>query len=47
MEIIKETNGAQLTIEIKGRLDTNAAPKLIDELNKLLVEGVERFVLDM
>ena len=39
--------GTDLTMEINGRLDTNAAPKLIDEINESLVDGVESFVLDM
>ncbi len=47
MEITKTQNGNELTLEIIGRLDTNAAPKLIAEMDSLLVEGIERFVLDM
>ena len=34
-------------MEIDGRLDTNAAPKLLEEINESLKEGVESFVLDM
>ena len=45
MEIKKMQEGTDLTMEINGRLD--AAPKLIDEINESLVDGVESFVLDM
>lgn len=47
MEIVKETSGTQLIMKIRGRLDTNAAPKLIEEINGQLTEGVETFILDM
>lgn len=47
MEIKKMQEGTDLTMEINGRLDTNAAPKLIEEINESLVDGVESFVLDM
>ncbi|MGN0389476.1 MAG: STAS domain-containing protein [Wujia sp.] len=47
MEINKMQDGGNLTMEISGRLDTNAAPKLIEEINENLVDGVSSFVLDM
>ncbi|MBE5954802.1 MAG: STAS domain-containing protein [Lachnospiraceae bacterium] len=47
MEIKKIQNDSELTIAINGRLDTNAAPKLIAEMDECLVEGVKAFVLDM
>lgn len=47
MEIKKMQDGTGLTMEINGRLDTNAAPKLIEEINDSLVDGIESFVLDM
>ncbi|MBE5947010.1 MAG: STAS domain-containing protein [Lachnospiraceae bacterium] len=47
MEITKTQNGTELVMAINGRLDTNAAPKLIAELDQVLVDGVEKFVLDM
>ena len=47
MEIRKIQEGTGLVMEINGRLDTNAAPVLMDEINKSLVEGVSSFVLDM
>lgn len=47
MEIKKMQEGTGLTMEINGRLDTNAAPKLIEEINDSLVDGIESFVLDM
>ena len=47
MEIKKVQNDSQLTMTISGRLDTNAAPKLIADIEENLVEGVKEFVLDM
>lgn len=47
MEIRKMQEGKGLIMEIDGRLDTNAAPKLLEEINESLEEGVESFVLDM
>ena len=47
MEISKIEQGSELIMNIKGRLDTNAAPKLGDAMDEALVDGVERFVLDM
>lgn len=47
MEIKKTQNDSELTMVISGRLDTNAAPKLIDEMNECLNENVKNFVLDM
>ena len=47
MEIRKMQEGKGLIMEIDGRLDTNAAPKLLEEINESLKEGVESLVLDM
>ncbi len=47
MEIRKMQEGKGLIMEIDGRLDTNAAPKLLEEINESLKEGVGSFVLDM
>lgn len=47
MEIKKMQEGTGIIMEINGRLDTNAAPKLIEEINESLVDGVSSFVLDM
>lgn len=47
MEIRKMQEGKGFIMEIDGRLDTNAAPKLLEEINESLKEGVESFVLDM
>ena len=47
MEIRRMQEGKGLIMEIDGRLDTNAAPKLLEEINESLKEGVESFVLDM
>lgn len=47
MEISKVEQGTELTISIKGRIDTNAAPILDEEMEKSLVAGVEHLVIDM
>ncbi len=47
MEIKKTQNNSELVMEISGRLDTNAAPKLMAEIEGDLVEGIKTFVLDM
>lgn len=47
MKITKTQNEAELIMAISGRLDTNAAPELIKEIEHELVDGVESFVLDM
>ncbi len=47
MDINVTQNGAELIMVISGRLDTNAAPALIKKMDEELVDGVERFVLDM
>ena len=45
MNIIKDKNGAQLSIMLEGRLDTNTAPLLEAEL-KREIGGVEKLVFD-
>ncbi len=47
MDITKTQNGDELTIEISGRLDTNAAPALMETLEEVLAEGVKHLILDM
>ncbi len=47
MEIKKTQNDSELVMELSGRLDTNAAPKLIADIDESLVEGVKSFVLNM
>lgn len=47
MEINKMQNETEIIMEIQGRLDTNAAPKLIEQINDSLIDGVTKFVLDM
>lgn len=47
MEIKMTQNDSELTMAISGRLDTNAAPKLIAQMDENLVEGVKAFTLDM
>lgn len=46
MEITKEVQGGQLTLELLGRLDTRTAPDLEAELRSSL-DGVKELVLDM
>ncbi len=47
MEMTVNQNGSQLTMELSGRLDTNAAPAMMTKLEEVLVDGVSQFVLDM
>ncbi len=47
MDISKIVNETEVTIKLSGRLDTTAAPELIELLDEILVDGVELFVLDM
>ncbi len=47
MELKKQQDGSKLTVEVSGRMDTNAAPLMMKELEVLLTEPVEEFVLDM
>lgn len=47
MEIIKEQNGDKLLIAIIGRLDTNAAPGLMKELEDNLTPDIKHFEFDM
>ena len=46
MTITKEQNDKLLTVRIEGRLDTNTAPDLEEELKDSL-EGIEELVLDV
>ena len=45
MTIEKITNGKELAITVKGRLDTVTAPELEKEI-KENIEGIENLVLD-
>lgn len=47
MEISKVEQDGELTVSIIGRLDTNAAPILGEEMEKILVEGVNHLIIDM
>jgi anti-sigma B factor antagonist len=40
-------NRKEIIMELCGRLDTNAAVEVTEELNDLLAGDVKRFVLDM
>ncbi len=46
LNIEKNTNEAELTIALKGRLDTTTAPELETEL-KTSLDGVTTLVIDM
>ena len=46
MEIVKNKDGLKLAVKIIGRLDTNTAPELDNELKGDL-EAVERIELDL
>ena len=46
MTITKEQNDSSLLIRIKGRLDTNTAPDLEEELSSSL-EGIEELTFDV
>ena len=45
MTIDKTLSGAELTLTLSGRLDTNTAPQLEAEL-KASLEGIEHLVMD-
>ncbi|MBR6171826.1 MAG: STAS domain-containing protein [Eubacterium sp.] len=45
MEIIKTENGTEVTLKLVGWLDTQAAPELKEEVDKL--KDDEKLVLDM
>ena len=47
MELKKEKNGNKLEIGMCGRLDTNAAPVVMKELEELLVAPCDELVIDM
>ena len=46
MEMIKTKNGGDLTIALKGRLDTTTAPQLESELRTAL-SGITELVFDL
>ena len=46
MEIIKNVSGETLTIEVKGRLNTDTAPQLEAAINEIGAE-TKRLVLDL
>lgn len=47
MKITNSKNGNELTVVISGRLDTNAAPMLMEELENLMEDEVKNLILDM
>ena len=46
MEIMKESHDSDLTLKLRGRLDTSTAPELEGEL-KTCLEGVQSLTLDL
>ncbi len=46
MEIIKTKNGMTLEVKVLGRLDTNTAPELDDNIKKD-IDNVEKIELDL
>ena len=46
MELKKEQEGNKLIVSVSGRLDTNAAPIMMKELEELLVDPVKEFELE-
>ncbi|MDE6910733.1 MAG: STAS domain-containing protein [Lachnospiraceae bacterium] len=46
MTITKKTENELLTMELDGRLDTNTAPSLEQEINNSITEEVKKLVLD-
>ena len=46
LNIVKNQNGANLTVSLEGRLDTSTAPQLEGELRQLL-DGTNGLVIDM
>lgn len=46
MEIIKQLNGNELTIFLKGELNTATAPQLDDEISTSL-KNVKKLIIDM
>ena len=46
MTINKTTEGSKTTLALEGRLDTNTAPQLEDEI-KANIEGVTELVFDL
>lgn len=45
MEIIKNTDGAVMTVSVVGRLDTITAPELSESISDLA--GIEKLILDL
>lgn len=46
MEIMKESHDTDLTLKLRGRLDTSTAPELEGEI-KTCLEGVQSLTLDL
>ena len=46
MQINKQLNGTNLTLEIEGRVDTTTAPALEAELKQSVTSAVQNLVLD-
>lgn len=46
MTITKKTDNELLTMELDGRLDTNTAPLLNQEINNSVISEIKKLVLD-
>lgn len=46
MQIMKQQDGAELTLIIEGRIDTTTAPALEDELKHSVPDAVQTLILD-
>lgn len=47
MEIIKQKNGSELTLFLKGELNTSTASKFDDAIKTDLTPAVKKFIIDM
>ena len=46
LKISKKTEGAEMTIELSGRLDTNTSPEF-ESLIETSLDGVEKLIIDL
>ena len=46
LTISKKTEGAEMTIELSGRLDTNTSPEF-ENLIETSLDGVEKLIIDL
>ena len=46
LKIVTKTEGAEMTIELQGRLDTNTSPEF-ESLIETSLDGVEKLIIDL